>query len=93
MADKLLMEALATEDGDAWGVYAYGHVDPALVTLDLINEALDYAGLDPLDRAEPVHLWMYAEKDEDGEMPDYPWRFCSEGTEGAIAVTGIDLQA
>jgi hypothetical protein len=90
---KLLMEALATEDGDAWGVYAYGHLDPALITLDLINEALEYAALDPLDRAEPKHLWMYAEEDEDGEMPDYPWRFCPEGTEGAIAVTGIDLQA
>ncbi|WP_010545231.1 hypothetical protein [Sphingomonas elodea] len=90
---KLLVEALGTEDGDVWGVYAYGHIDPSTLTLELINEALDYAGFEPLDHAEPQHLWMYAEEDEDGIIGDFPWRFCPEGTERAIAVTGIDLQA
>lgn len=90
---KLHVEALTTEDGDPWGVYVYGHIDPALLTLDLINEALDYIGCDPLDRSEPEHLWMHAEEDEDGGMSDYPWHFCAAGTEGAIAVTGIDFQA
>ncbi|MBR2268283.1 hypothetical protein [Sphingobium sp.] len=93
MEKNLHVEALTTEDGDPWGVYAYGHIDPALLTLDLINEALDYIGLDPIDRAEPQHLWMHAEEDEDGGMPDYPWHFCPAGAEGAIAVTGIDFQA
>lgn len=93
MAAKLRIEALSTEDGDGWGVYAYGHIDPSLLTLDLINEALDDAGIKPIDHAQPEHLWMYAEEDEDGEMGDYPWQFCPEGTEGAIAVTGIDLQS
>ena len=82
-----------TEDGDPWGVYVYGHIDPALLTLDLINEALDEIGHAPRDRAEPEHLWMHAEEDEAGVMSDYPWHFCPAGTEGAIAVTGIDFQA
>lgn len=90
---KLHVEALTTEDGDPWGVYAYGHIDPALLTLDLINEALDDIGCEPIDRAEPEHLWMHAEEDEEGGMPDYPWQFCPAETEGAIAVTGIDFQA
>ena len=93
MMPSPLIEALVTEDGDPWGIYAYGHIDPSLLTLDLINEALDDAGIDPLERAEPQHLWMFAEEDEDGEIGDYPWRFCPEGTKGAIAVTGIDLQS
>ena len=88
-----LIEALLTEDGDRWGVYTYGHIDPSLLTLDLINEALDDAGMDPLDRAAPQHLWMYAEEDDDGDIREFPWRFCPEGTDGALAVTGIDLQA
>lgn len=90
---KLHVEALTTEDGDPWGVYVYGHIDPALLTLDLINEALDEIGHAPRDRAEPEHLWMHAEEDEAGVMSDYPWHFCPAGTEGAIAVTGIDFQA
>lgn len=93
MADKLRIEALITEDGDGWGVYAYGHIDPSLLTLNLINEALEDDGIDPLESAQPEHLWMFAEQGEDDEMSDYPWQFCPEGTEGAIAVTGIDLQS
>jgi hypothetical protein len=93
MEKRLHVEALTTEDGDPWGVYVYGHIDPALLTLDLINEALDEIGHAPRDRAEPDHLWMHAEEDEAGVMSDYPWHFCPAGTEGAIAVTGIDFQA
>lgn len=93
MEKPILIEAYRTEDGDAWGIFAYGHIDPSLLTLEMINEALDHAGMERLDRVAPEHLWLGVEEDEDGEISDYPYFFVLAGTEGAIAVTGIDLQS
>lgn len=84
---KPTLECLNTEDGDPWGVYAYGHVDPASITLEAVNAALDWAGHEPIDAADVEHLWMQCDAD-DGSV-DYPWHWCAADVTGAIAVTGV----
>jgi hypothetical protein len=87
---SVMLECLGTEDGDPWGVYAYGHIDPALVTLDAINAELDRAGFEPVDSADVRHLWMVSDDmgDEDANE-EYPWNWCAPDVPGAIAVTGV----
>lgn len=85
--DAPALEALCDEDGHPWGVYAYGHIDPATITLEAINAALAYyCDADPIKDPAVQHLWMHQDP-EAGE--DYPFHWCDADTLGAIAVTGV----
>lgn len=82
-----------TEGGEPWGVFADGHIDRSLITLDAINEALDVqGGYDPVGGAMVDHLWMVHDEEDAGEEARYPWHWCEAGTPGAIAVTGVKFQ-
>jgi hypothetical protein len=85
------IEAMTTEDGDPWGVFAYGHDIPIKdFTLANINAALDEFDIEPLDEMPKVNrLWMRQEPEGDS---DFPWFWCEEADAGAIAVTGVSFE-
>ena len=78
-----------TEDGEPWAVFADGHIDPSLITIEAINDALDYAGFDPVEGAQIEHLWIAHDEDEAGEEGLCPWRWCESEAPGALAITGV----
>lgn len=80
-----------TGDGDPWAVFVMGHVDQSLVTLDVVNERLESQGFDPVEqiKVEHLHMWSKADDPDDSVSPEWPWLWCSEGDEGAVAITGV----
>ncbi|SNT09521.1 hypothetical protein SAMN06295912_1404 [Sphingomonas laterariae] len=78
-----------TDDGQPWAVFRIGHIDPALVTLDEINAALDNSGYDAVEEAEVEHLWIVNDPEDAGEEGLYPWHWCQADTPDAIAITGV----
>lgn len=78
-----------TEDCEPWGVFAHGHVDPALITVEAINVALDAGGFEPIDHADVEHLYMAHDEEDAGEDGMFPWHWCQADTDGAVAITGI----
>lgn len=85
--DEFGLWVFSTEDGDPWGGFLYGHKDVGLLTLEKVNDALDDAGHEPVEKVEPKHLWMV----EDDEGGDHPWNWCDADTPGAVAITAVQF--
>lgn len=91
MSDANPILFYTTEDGDPWAAFVMGHVDQSLVTLDMVNEELEFHGLDPVQQinVEHLHVLSEAEDPDEGGSPEWPWHWCSGGDEGAVAITGV----
>ncbi|QEN86904.1 hypothetical protein FZC33_11440 [Labrys sp. KNU-23] len=90
-----LVEFFRTEDGEPWGLFVYGHVDPASVANELqqtferhrdlgeVDEEWDGWAVDP---GEIRQYWTYQREDAPEDLSFY---WCEAGRAGAISVTGI----
>jgi hypothetical protein len=48
--EALKLTFLTTEDGEPWAVFAYGHVEPGLISRAMIIEAMNHHGTDDGDQ-------------------------------------------
>jgi hypothetical protein len=85
-AAKLFLELGETELGEPWGVYTYGHVDPGLITLDIVNAVLVDFAFEPVAEAKIEHLYMRCDEPDDGR------HWCSGDEQDAVAVTGVAFE-
>lgn len=95
MADAtqpVTLTSFGTEDGDPWAVFADGHIDPSLVSLDAINASLDRGGFEPVSAADIKHHWIYEDADEAGEDGMFPWQWGNADTFGAVPITGVRFE-
>ncbi|MER9652507.1 hypothetical protein NKJ26_03180 [Mesorhizobium sp. M0152] len=89
-----------TEDFAPWAVFTDGHVpfgDASDAFAEMMVDLLEGHGIDR-DVAEDAvgegtfgHFWIvnrYGDGDEDADE-EHPWHWCKEGTEGALAITGM----
>jgi hypothetical protein len=93
---KRLVEFFQTEDGEPWGAFVYGHVDPSSVDRDIeaeINRSLEAGDIDlehfadwTFDPAQVMHHWFNQEEDA---AEDAPFYWCEAGDLGATPVTGV----
>ncbi|MFT4129933.1 hypothetical protein [Labrys sp. (in: a-proteobacteria)] len=90
-----LVEFFRTEDGEPWGLFVYGHVDPISVANDLQLAFEQHRSLGEVDEewadwsVDPDsigNVWMYQREDAPEDASFY---WCETGKAGAIPVTGI----
>lgn len=98
--NRLQCEFFASEDGEPFCAFAYGHVplgdvESSDVRERIMREAdiwdLEAATIEDVREAmqrEPAHLWIR----QDGPFEDSPFYFCSAEDERAIAITGWKLR-
>lgn len=89
MTQEIKLSVYYTEDGELWGVFAYDHINPSLITGQMIADAVKSC-CDDLDELpyggfEIEHLAF--EKRGDGEEEGSFW--CEPDAPGAILVTGV----
>lgn len=90
-----LVEFFMTEDGEPWGLFVYGHVDPASVAGELQQAFEQHRQLGEVDadyddwKVDPgsiIHLWM---RQRENAPEDLSFYWCEADAPGAISVTGI----
>lgn len=93
---KRFAQVFATDEGEPWAAFVYGHIDPAAATPDIaraVEHSRKTGEIDELwfeewelDPAEIKQHWIYT-KDETSE--DAPYYWCDADTPGATPITGV----
>ena len=85
MTDKVTI--FTEEEGELWGVFVYGHVEPSSILED-VNAKLREFDVDPVPLSKIKRRFMAKNVEEYGD--EFPWELLRDGAtgNGATAITG-----
>ena len=75
-----------TQDGDLWGVWAYGHVDKSEFLAKANNEVLDE---EPAQIEDVIHTYLADRPTHEGD--EHPTYWAKKQDDDAVAVTAVKM--